>query len=124
MKKNFLLLIILVIFLLSWLSFYMILNYIDPFANTKMAVFFLLIIFFSMLSSFLSIFIYFIKKIHFRWDVTIYNLTNSFRQASFITLFIIWVIIFDIFKAPMFLSTILLFILFLFLELFISSLKS
>jgi len=124
MKKNFLLFIIFAIFLLSWLSFYMILNYIDPFVNTKIAVFFLIIIFFSMLSSFISILIYFIKKIHFRWDVTIYNLINSFRQASFITLFIIWIIIFNIFKAPMFLSTILLFILFLFLELFISSLKS
>ncbi len=124
MKKNFLLLVILIIFLLSWISFYMILNYMDPFINTKLAVFFLFIIFFSMLSSFISILIYFIKKIHFRWDVTITNLINSFRQASFITLFIIWIIIFDIFKAPMFLSTILLFILFLFLELFISSLQS
>jgi hypothetical protein len=96
----------------------------DPYVTPRLAVSFLVVTFFASLASFLSLFIYFIKKIHYRGDVYIYHVKTSFRQASFITLFILFSIVFYIFKAPMFLTVSLLFILFLFLELFIGSLQN
>jgi hypothetical protein len=124
MKKQFLLLIILTTFIISSLSLFLILNYMDPYSTPKTSISFLVITFFTSLSTFLSLFIYFIKKIHYRWDVYIYHVKTSFRQATFITLFILSSIIFYIFKAPMFVTVSLLFILFLFLELFIGSLQN
>lgn len=124
MKKQFLVLIILTIFIVSGLSFFLILNYMDPFVTPKIAVSFLIITFFAWVSSFLSLIIYFFKKIYYRWEVYIYHIKTSFRQAVLFTLFIISSIVFYIFKAPMFITVSLLFILFLFLELFIGSLES
>jgi len=124
MKKQFLLLIILTIFIISSLSFFLILNYMDPFVTPKIAVSFLTITFFTSVSSFLSLIIYFIKKIHFRGEVYLYHIKTSFRQAVLFTLFVLSSIVFYIFKAPMFLTITLLFILFLFLELFIGSIES
>lgn len=124
MKKQFLILIILTIFIVSSLSFFLILNYMDPFVTPKIAVSFLTITFFAWVSSFLSLIIYFFKKIHYRWEVYMYHIKTSFRQAVLFTLFILSSIVFYIFKAPMFITVSLLFILFLFLELFIGSLES
>jgi hypothetical protein len=124
MKKQFLLLIILTIFIVSAISFFLILNYMDPYVTPKIAVSFLVITFFLWLSSFVSLLIYFVKKIHYRWDVFIFHIRNSFRQAVFFSLFVIGSIVFYIFNASMIVSVSLLFILFLFLELFIGSLKS
>jgi len=102
----------------------MVLNYMDPFVTPKIAVSFLVITFFASVSSFLSLIIYFIKKIHYRWEVYLYHIKTSFRQAVLFTLFVLSSIVFYIFNAPMFLTITLLFILFLFLELFIGSIES
>ena len=124
MKKSFVLLIILVTFLLSFISFFLILNYLDPYSFPILAVSFLVFTFFAWLSSFFTLLIYFFKKVYNRWDVYIYHVKSSFRQAVFLTLFIIGSVIFYIFKAPLLVSITLLWILFIFLELFINSLES
>jgi len=124
MKKSFVLLIILITFLLSFISFFLILNYLDPYSFPILAVSFLVFTFFAWLSSFFTLLIYFFKKVYNRWDVYIYHVKSSFRQAVFLTLFIIGSVIFYIFKAPLLVSITLLWILFIFLELFINSLES
>ncbi len=124
MKKKFLLLIIFTIFVISSISLFLVLNYIDPYNSPSLAVWFLVITFVLGLSSFLSMIFYFIKKIYYRWDVFIYNIKSSFRQWFFVSLFIVWTIVFYILNVSLFIPIILLFILFLFLELFISSIVS
>lgn len=123
MKKRFLLLVILLIFVISSVTFILILNYFDPYSAPVLALSMLVITFVLSISGFLSLVLYVIKKIHYRWDVNMYHVKTSFRQAIFFSLFIIWAIIFKIFSAPVVISSVALWVLFLFLELFIQNLN-
>ncbi|MDD3646280.1 MAG: hypothetical protein PHH06_02620 [Candidatus Gracilibacteria bacterium] len=123
MKKRFLLLVILLIFIISSITFVLILNYFDPYSAPVMALSMLVVTFILSISGFLSLVLYIIKKIHYRGDVNMYHVKTSFRQAIFFSLFIIGVIIFKIFSAPVVISSIALGVFFLFLELFIQNLN-
>ncbi len=123
MKKNILLLMIFIIFLFSSFSFFIILNYLDPYSNKVLAVLLITFSFIFMLTSFFTLFLYFIKKIYYRGEVDLFNIKTSFRQAYFIAIFIFWIIVFEALKAPVILLSFLLFIILLFWELFLQNLE-
>jgi len=122
MKKSFLLLILFLIFMFSSITFYMILNYLDPYDNKILAVIFVTFTFMSSISTFLALLLFFIKKIHYRGRVELYHIKTSFRQGFLVSLLLLWVIVFWILNAPVLILTVLLFIILILLELFIQNL--
>lgn len=124
MKKRFLLFLIFVIFLLSFTTFFLILNYLDPYEYRVLSVSFIIISFILSCTSFFTIFLYFIKKIYFRWNVYIYHVLSSFRQSFFISLFFISLIYFNYLQAPVLVTGLFSFLLLFFLELFIKNQES
>jgi len=123
-KKRLLLMIILAMCIVSSITTVLILNYLDPYINTVMSVVFLSFSFILSLSCFSAIILYIIKKIHYRWDVYIYHVLTSFRQWIFISLFFIWLIIFHKLGASLIITGFLLFIMFIFFDLFLKNIKS
>ena len=123
-KKRLLLMIILAMCIVSSITTVLILNYLDPYINTVMSVVFLSFSFILSLSCFSAIILYIIKKIHYRWDVYIYHVLTSFRQWIFISLFFIWLIIFHKLGASLIITGFLLFIMFVFFDLFLKNIKS
>lgn len=123
MKKKLLLLIMLLIFIVSTVTFFLILNYFDPYSAPILGIILLTTIFILSLLSFTTLFLYLIKKIHYRWNINIFHVKTSFRQAVFFSLFILWIIVFKIYSVPVFISFLLLWVLFCSLELFIRNLK-
>jgi hypothetical protein len=124
MKKTFLLMIVFLIGLFSLLSFFIILNYLDPYQNIIFALILISITFILSVSSFLTILLFFIKKIHYRGEVELFHIKTSFRQSFFIGLFLIWLIILNYINAPLFILGTLLFLIFALIELFIENLES
>lgn len=121
MKKRFLLLIIFVMFLFTTGSFFVIINYLDPYQNLILWLITLIFSFLFSLSSFFSLIIYFIKKIYHRGNVYIFHVLESFRQGFFIGLFILGVLSFLSLWVLNFLTFFLLFIILFFLELFLQN---
>ena len=119
--KNFLLLILVILFILTGLILFLELKYIDPFISNKIIIWSFLLSLFFFISSFFTLLLYFFKKIHYRWQVLINHIISSFRQASFISLFFMILGYFIRIGIPIYFSAFLLFILFLFLELFIQN---
>jgi len=119
--KNFLIILLILVFIISWLIIILILNYIDPFSSNNIIIFSFLISFFLFISTFFTLILYFIKKVHYRWQVVLNHISSSFRQSSFIAFFIIGIGLFERMWIPLYFSAILLFILLLFLELFIQN---
>lgn len=124
LKKRLLLLIIFTMFIVSTITMIMILNYLDPYTNGIMWIVFLVLTFILSVSCSLTILLYIIKKIHYRWDVFVYHVLTSFRQGFFISLFFIWLIIFNKLWASLLITWPLLFTMFLFLDLFLKNIKS
>jgi hypothetical protein len=124
MKKRFLLLVIFIIFLFSWITFIFIFNYLDPYKYKILAM--ISIIFTSVLwlSSLLTIILYFFKKIYFRWEVYIYHVLSSFRQWFLVSLFVLFIIFLNSVWASLLLTWGLSLIIFIFLELFIQNLEN
>lgn len=123
MKKNFLLLIIFFILIVGILTWFFVLNYLDPYQNPVLWISFLIISFLLSFSSFLTFIFYFIKKIHYRWETYIWHVISSFRQWFFVSLNFLWLLLFKIISAPLLLSWFLLFLSTLLIELFIQNLK-
>jgi len=119
--KNFLILILLLVFIISSIIIFLILNYIDPFNSNNLILFSFVFSSFLFVSTFFTLILYFIKKIHYRWQVLLYHIRSSFRQASFIAWFIMWLIYFENIWVPIYFSSFLLCILLVFLELFIQN---
>jgi len=124
MKKRLLLLIIFSMFVISTITTILILNYLDPYLNWIMWLIFLSFSFLLSVACFLTIVLYIIKKIHYRWDVFVYHVLTSFRQWFFIALFFVWMIIFNKLWASLFITWLLLAMMFLFLDLFLKNIKS
>lgn len=124
MKKRFLLLIILFIFLFSLVTFYLILNYLDPLEYQTIGIVFIIFTFLLWLSSFFALIIYFFKKIYFRWKVYLSNVLSSFRQWFFFSLYLLWLIFFKILWASLLVTWFLFFVFILFLELFIQNITN
>lgn len=106
----------------SGLTFFLVLHYLDPYEYTLLAVSIITICFILCISTWLSLFIYFFKKIYYRGEVYLFHVINSFRQGFFISLFLLWVITFIIIWAPILLTSSALAMLLVFLELFIQDL--
>ncbi len=119
--KNILLIILILLFIVSSLILILTLKYINPFTANMGIIISMIISFILSISSVLSLIFYFIKKIHYRWEVLINHIISSFRQAFLISLFFVWLIIFYKIGVPIYFSWFLLFILLLFFELFIQN---
>ena len=122
MKKSFLLFVIFLIFVFSSITFYMIINYLDPYNNKIISNIFISFTFITSISTFFTLILFFIKKIHYRWRVELFHVKTSFRQGIFIALFFVWTIIFKILNAPVVLLGFLLFIIIGFLEVLLQNL--
>lgn len=122
-KKRFILSIIFVIFAISMVTFFLILNYLDPYEYKITAIVSIITTFVLWVSTFLTLLLYFIKKIYYRWRVYVYHVLTSFRQWFFVSLFFVSMIFFNILWASLLLTWFLLVILFIFLELFIQNLE-
>lgn len=121
MKKRFLLFLIFLIFIICTTTFVVILNYLDPFEYTKLALGSLVFSYLFWLSSLLCLILYIIKKIYFRWNITIYHVLVSFRQSFFISVFFLILIFFNYYWASIIFTAFLSFIVLFFLELFIKN---
>jgi hypothetical protein len=122
MKKSFLLFIIFLIFIFSSSTFYMIINYLDPYINKIISISFIGFTFILSIATFFTLILFFVKKIHYRWRVELFHVKSSFRQWLLISLFAIWIVIFKILDAPIFVLAFLLISILSFLELFIRNL--
>ncbi len=122
-KKRFILFLIFIIFCLSLTTFILILNYLDPYDYTYMAITFIITSFIFSLTSFFTIFLYFIKKIYFRGNVYIFHVLSSFRQSFFISLFFLSLIFFYNIGAPIIVTGFFTFLILFFVELFIKNQK-
>ncbi len=123
MKKRFLLTLIFIIFSLSIISTMLVLNFVDPYTNRMVGVFSLIISSVLSLTTFLAIFLYFFKKIYYRWDVYIYHVYTSFRQSFFVSLFLLFSVVFYFFWTLNILNIIFLLIFLIFIELFIKNIE-
>ncbi len=122
MKKSFLLLVIFLIFVFSSITFYMIINYLDPYSNKILAISFVSFTFILSIASWVCLFLFFIKKIHYRGLVDIFHIKSSFRQGLLIAIFFAWIIFFKIIEAPIIILSFLLILILIFMELFIQNL--
>ncbi len=94
MKRRILLTMLLIIFAVSSLTLFLILNYMNPYSSYTISM--ISIITTSLLSatSFLTLFLYFFKKVYYRWEVFLWHIFSSLRQAFLLTAFTMWAIIF------------------------------
>ncbi|MDD4151958.1 MAG: hypothetical protein PHR68_05055 [Candidatus Gracilibacteria bacterium] len=95
MKKKILLTILLVIFSVSSFTLFLILNYMNPYSSYTIAMISILTTFLLSVTSFLTISIYFLKKVYYRGEVFMGHIFSSFRQAFLLTVYIISIIIFN-----------------------------
>lgn len=109
--------------MISTTTLFLILNYLDPDIYKVLAISSLAFAFVLALSTFLTLILYFIKKIYYRWRVYIYHVLTSFRQWIFISLFFVWITFFKVIWAWLLFNWWLLVALFVFLELFIQNLE-
>lgn len=79
-------LILLVIFLSSSLSAWLLFFYLNPELDPKLAFSLMGIAILLAGSSFLAFFLFFLKKIYYRWDVTLSTMSASIRQGMLIML--------------------------------------
>lgn len=122
-KKRFILLIIFVIFAISLATFFLILNYLDPYEYKVTAIVSIITTFILWVSTFLTLLLYFLKKIYYRGRVYVYHVLTSFRQWFFVSIFFVSMVFFYILWASLLLTWFLLVILLIFLELFIQNLE-
>lgn len=94
MKKRILLTMLLIIFAVSSLTLFLILNYMNPYSSFTISM--ITIITTSLLSatSFLTLFLYFFKKVYYRWEIFLGHIFSSLRQAFLLTTLIMAIIIF------------------------------
>ncbi len=123
MKKRLLLLIIFLMFIFSSLSFIFIINYLDPYEYMVISMIFIIFSFVLWISSFFTLLLFFFKKVYYRWNCDISVVINSFRQWFLISLFIIWILIFNRLWAWILISWLVLFIFLFFIELLIQNMS-
>lgn len=121
MKRRFILLIILVIAFLSMMSFVSLLLYFDPYISIRLSLTLLAISFIGSLWWIMTLLLYFIKKIYYRWEVWMYHIISSMRQSFFLCIWILWIVWMNFLDLPLLLPALLLWIGLIFLELFIKS---
>jgi len=123
LQRRFLLLMLMLIACISTISCISLLRYFDPYLNIPLGLSLLWISIFLSITSVVSVVLYFCKKIYFRWEVYIYNVMSSIRQASFISIYILSIVMFAFLWLSVVIPIIVVFFMFLFLELFIRSIN-
>lgn len=124
MKKRILLFLLFIIFCLSAITFFMILNYFDPYEYRILAFISIIITFLLWWSSILALILYFVKKIYLRGKVYMYHVLSSFRQWFLFSLFCLGIIFLNIVSAPVVLTGLGLAFLLLFIEMFFQNLEN
>lgn len=87
MKKKAFLLIIVATCIITAITFFLTLYYVDPYFHIYLAFPVFLFSFIATITTFFTLVIYFFKKIYYRWEVYIYHIMTSFRQWFIIALY-------------------------------------
>lgn len=122
MKRRFILLLLLMIWLISLMSFFSILNFLDPYENEILAPSFLVVSFLSTLLWIWSVILYFIKKIYYRGEIGMSHIFASMRQSLLVGIVCISYVILVFFSIPALVPLLWIILFFLSLELFLQSL--
>lgn len=117
MTKKILLLIVLFIFLLSIITLYLIFNYLDPYRNELVSLVTLTTSFVLFITSFLTLLLYILKKVYYRWEVFLSHIFSSLRQWFLFSVFLVWIVVFKIIWVFSVSTILLLFIITIFIEL-------
>jgi multisubunit Na+/H+ antiporter MnhC subunit len=122
MKKRILLTMLLIIFAVSSFTLFLIVNYMNPYSSYTISM--IAIITTSLLSStsFLTLFLYFFKKVYYRWEIFLGHIFSSLRQAFLLTAYVIWLIIFNRIWVISFETAFLAFLILVFIELLVQNL--
>lgn len=88
-RKSVFILIITITFLLTSVTLFLTLFYVDPYIHTVLGVPVFIFSFGASLCTFLTLLIYFLKRIYFRGEIYIHHILTSFRQSFLITIFVI-----------------------------------
>lgn len=121
MKKKILLTILLVIFLVSSLTLFLILNYMNPYSSYTISMISIITTFLLASTSLLTILIYFFKKVHYRWEVFLWHIFSSFRQWFLLTTYIMWLIILNRMWVMTIITASLAFLILVFIELLVQN---
>ncbi len=116
MRKKLLLLITLIIFIISSLTLFFIISYLDPYRNELVSVVTLTTSFVLCVTSFFTIWIYFFKKIYYRGEIFLGHIFSSLRQAFFISIFLVGIVVFKIIWVLSFMTVFLLSLILIFIE--------
>ncbi len=122
MKKRILLTMLLTIFAVSSFTLFLIVNYMNPYSSYTISM--IAIITTSLLSatSFMTLFLYFFKKVYYRWEIFLGHIFSSLRQAFLLTAYVIWLIIFNRIWVISFETAALAFLILVFIELLVQNL--
>lgn len=124
MTKGLLLIFLFLVFIISTIMIVLILKYIDPYTANSVVLFSLFFSILLWITTLLALVFYFIKKVHYRWEVLTTHLSSSFRQGLFVAIFIIGLWVFERLGVPLLFTAFLFSALLIFLELFIQSVFS
>lgn len=122
MKKKLILLIVLIIFLITSLTWYLTYDYLDPFRNTTVTFIAVITEFILFCVSFFTMVLYVFKKVLYRWEVFLEHVFSSLRQSFLITWFFIGSGVFYRLWVFEFSTVFLLFVICLFIELLFDNL--
>ena len=114
-------LVLSIIFVTSVTSALLLFFYMDVESNMKVGFTTMGTAFFLSISSFLSLIIFFFKRIYYRWEIYIRNLNSSLRQWVLLSSFVLWNIIFEATWVFSYKTAVLLFVIIFFIELIFQS---
>lgn len=112
---------LIIILLSSITSALLLFYYMDPESNIYISLTTMWIASFLSLGSFFSLLIYFFKRIYYRWEIYISNLSSSLRQWILMALYILWIVTFYTMWVYNIKTASLLFVVMLFIELVFQS---
>ena len=121
LKIKMYLLTLVIIFMTSIISTLLLLFYMNVETNLRVWFVIMWTAIFLSLSSFLTLLIFFFKKIYYRWDIYVRNLNSSLRQWVLLTSFLIWNVIFKSTWVFTYKTSLLLFFVIFFIELIFQS---
>ena len=122
MKRRFFLLLLFMTGIISCVSLVSILHFVDPYEHTILAVLAISLSFLGAVIWIFSVFLYFIKKIYYRWEVTNMHISTSMRQSCFMWLTYIAYLVLLYFSIPFFIPLLGIVLFFISFELFLQSL--
>jgi len=115
---RFIISLLFLIALFGTASFFSVLWYVDPYTHKDYALILITISFFLMILGIVSLVLFFIKKVFFRWDIELTHIISSMRQASFFGIYSILLSVGIYIGISLFVPIIVLFFMLVFLELF------